>query len=312
MAVQPPSDAPVSSRPPAKKPRPVPPRPERCLNCGAAAAGNFCADCGQENKNHTVALRPLLSDLLTELASWDSRLGRTVTALVARPGFLTNEYTAGRRVRYLSPLKMYLTVSVLFFLLLAWKNPLGSQIQMGISPAQSPQTILVFGGGPGEPLPHSEAEYDAYQKRLPAAKRDTPLEQSFVHHVIRAGQSKQEFVNALVGDIPKMMFFLLPAFAVALKLLYLRRKRLYVEHLVFLLHVHAFAFLLLMPLLLLHPDWLIVTIFLALPAYVLVAMRVVYRQGWPKTLLKFTLLGTGYFVLLSLCIGGTVLVALML
>ncbi len=55
---------------------------------------------------------------------------------------------------------------------------------------------LIFGGGPGEPLPHSEAEYDAYQKRLPATKRDTPLEQGFVHHVIRAGQSKQEFVNA--------------------------------------------------------------------------------------------------------------------
>ncbi len=109
MAVPLPRDAPISSRPPVKKPpRLVPPR-------------------------------PLLSDLLTELASWDSRVGRTVVARVARPGFLTKEYTAGRRVRYLSPLKMYLTVSVLFFLLLAWKNPLGSQIQVGVPPSSLPR-----------------------------------------------------------------------------------------------------------------------------------------------------------------------------
>lgn len=106
----------------------TPPRPDHCLNCGRAADGNFCAHCGQEVKDHTVALRPLLTDLMAEIVSWDSKLLRTVKALVFQPGFLTNEYNAGRRVPYLSPLKLYLTVSVLFFLVLSWKAPLSQFI----------------------------------------------------------------------------------------------------------------------------------------------------------------------------------------
>ena len=116
----------------------------------------------------------------------------------------------------------------------------------------------------------------------------------------------------MLNDIPKMMFFLLPLFAVMLKLLYLHPKRLYVEHLIFLLHVHAFGFLLLGPLLLVHPDWLVVAVFLVLPVYILAAMRVVYKQGWPKTLVKFSLLSLGYVVLLSLCFAGTAIAALWL
>ncbi len=163
-----------------------------------------------------------------------------------------------------------------------------------------------------EPIPHTTAEYDSYQSHRPPAERDPPLARLIVHHAIRAGQSPQTFLRDLLDDIPKMMFFLLPVFAVSLKLLYWRKKRLYVEHLIFLLHVHAFAFLLLTPLLLTHPDWLILAISLALYVYVVAAMRVVYKENWAKTLTKFHLLCIGYVFLLSLCIAATTLIALML
>ena len=297
---------------PRRKPKTPRPRPNHCLNCGEAATGNFCVQCGQETKDHTVALRPLLSDLLAEVVSWDSKLLRTVVPLLFHPGFLTNEYNAGRRVPYLSPLKLYLTISVLFFLVLSWKNPLAGNVQVGVPANRAAHDTISFGGRAPDPLPHSEAEYDARQKRLPPAVQDPPLARQFVHHVIRAGQSPKMFLNALLGDIPKMMFFLLPAFAVSLKLLYLRTRRLYVEHLIFLLHIHAFAFLLLTPLLVAHPDWAVLAVCLALYVYVLVAMRVVYKQNWGKTLVKFHLLVIGYVVLLSLCIAGTTLAALWL
>jgi len=310
---QPPTKPPRFALPRRKKKekKPPRPRPDHCLNCGQSAGGNFCAHCGQENKDHTVALRPLLSDLLAEVASWDSKLLRTVAALLFRPGFLTNEYNAGRRIGYVSPLKLYLTASVLFFLVLAWKNPLAGSIHIGVSPKQGAHQMVVFGGKP-EPLPHSEAEYEARQRHLPPADQDPRLARRLVHHVIQAGQSPQAFLNTLVSDIPKMMFFLLPLFAASLKLLYLRRKRLYVEHLVFLLHVHAFAFLALAPLLLVRSDWLVLAACLALLAYGLTAMRAVYKQNWGKTLVKSTLLCIGYVFLLSLCIVGTTLVALWL
>ena len=297
---------------PTAKPTAPRPRPDHCLNCGTAGDGNFCAECGQENKDHTVALKPLVQDLMAEFASWDSRLLRTLKALALRPGFLTNEYNAGRRISYVSPLKLYLTISVLFFVVLAWKNPLAGQVQVGVSPhSEAAHGMIVLGGRP-EPLPHSRAEYDSYQSRLPPAQRDPPVARLFIYHAIRAGGDRRGFLAALLGGIPRMMFFLFPLFAVSLKLLYWRTKRLYVEHLVFLLHVHAFAFLLLTPLLLVRPDWLVVSVFVALFVYVVAALHVVYKQNWGKTLGKFFLLNVGYVFLLSLCLAGTALAALWL
>ena len=294
---------------PRVKKKPPRPRPDHCLNCGHAAEGNFCANCGQEHKDHAVALRPLISDLLAEIISWDSKLVRTLVPLVIRPGFLTNEYNVGRRIGYLSPLKLYLTVSVLFFLVLAWKAPLNKQ-NIVISPGGV--SFFPRGGKAPAPASRTAAEYDARQRALPPARRDPPLAATMIHHLFKAKQSPQAFVSAILGDIPKMMFFLLPLFAVSLKLLYLRTRRLYVEHLVFLLHVHAFAFLALAPLLLAPLLWRGLFVGAVLPVYVALALRAVYKQGWPKTLVKFCLLGLGYVVLLALCFVGTTLVALWL
>lgn len=294
---------------PRVKQKPPRPRPDHCLNCGHAAEGNFCAFCGQEHKDHDVALRPLLSDLLAEVISWDSKLMRTLVPLAVRPGFLTSEYTAGRRIGYLSPLKLYLTVSVLFFLVLSWKAPLNPH-NVVINP--SGVTVRMGGSTVAAPKSRTLEEYDARQRALPAAQRDPPLTATMIRHSFKAKQSPMTFVSALLGDIPKMMFFLLPLFAVSLKLLYLRTKRLYVEHLVFLLHVHAFAFLLLIPMLLVPTGLRFLFAGLALPVYVALALRAVYRQGWPKTLTKFVLLGLGYVILLALCFTGTAFVALWL
>lgn len=284
--------------PPLKtKKKPPKPVPEACLNCAAPATGRFCAGCGQEIKHHSVALGPLLSDALAELASWDSKLFRTLMPLVIRPGFLTNEYNAGRRVPYLSPLKLYLTLSVLFFLLLSWTHPVAQFVHI------KPGSITV---GTGE---------DTAAMSKPAV-RHTKLSSSFGRIMERgaakANQSPAAFIATLIDDIPKMMFFLLPLFALTLKLLYLRTKRLYVEHLIFLLHVHALAFLALSPLLLFHLDWLAGVLGFALWVYLLVALRVVYKQGWAKTFWKMQVILTSYILLLSLCITGTTFVALWL
>lgn len=320
------------SSPPPTRPkigRKKKPRPDHCLNCQAPAVGKFCAECGQEIKDHSVALGPLLSEGLSELASWDSKLFRTLVPLLFRPGFLTNQYNIGKRVPYLSPLKLYLTVSVLFFLLLSWQNPAAylkaapGRLNFSLAPTglaadpdmqevRTAQTQAAQTQAAEVQMAASAEEYKAHQNALPPAKRDPAFARAMTVGAFKAKQSPQSFVSALIGDIPKMMFLLLPLFAVSLKLLYWRPKRLYVEHLIFLLHVHAFAFLILTPLLFLHPAWLAGSVAFALAAYVLAAMRVVYKQSWPATLFKSSLLGLGYITLLSLCISGTLLVALWL
>jgi hypothetical protein len=100
------------------------PRPERCLNCGKEPLDTrFCPDCGQENLSHKVPLPELLSDVGEEFLKWDGRLFRTLTLVLFRPGRLAKEYNAGRRVRFVSPFKMYFVVSALFVFLFSLLNP---------------------------------------------------------------------------------------------------------------------------------------------------------------------------------------------
>jgi ribosomal protein L32 len=101
-----------------------PERGNRCLNCGVEPlASRFCPDCGQENINYAVTLPVLLRDVTDEFLKFDGRLFRTLGALLLSPGKFTVEYNAGRRVHYLSPFKLYLVVSALFFYVMALYTP---------------------------------------------------------------------------------------------------------------------------------------------------------------------------------------------
>ncbi len=87
-----------------------------CLNCGAPLAGQYCAQCGQRATSRFISLWGLLRDAFGDLFELDSRLWRTVTPLLIRPGLLTKEYLQGRRARYMPPFRMYLVLSLVFFI----------------------------------------------------------------------------------------------------------------------------------------------------------------------------------------------------
>ena len=90
-----------------------------CLNCGAVLAGTWCARCGQR----AVALRPTVHELLHEafheLAHFDGKIIRTAKLLLFKPGELTREFLDGKRARSVSPIRLYLLCSLLFFGLLS-------------------------------------------------------------------------------------------------------------------------------------------------------------------------------------------------
>src|SRR5690349_15288150 len=88
-----------------------------CLNCGEPVPLNFCPRCGQENVQMVVPVKHLFGDIIDELFKLDSRLFRSLKYLITRPGFLTNEYIAGRRARYVAPFRFYFIVSAVWFLL---------------------------------------------------------------------------------------------------------------------------------------------------------------------------------------------------
>ena len=96
-----------------RKVRP-PPLPY-CENCGAPMAGPFCAQCGQAAIDYRRSFRHIIVDVLDSFLNWDSKFFATIGWLIARPWHLTNQFLAGRRVRYVHPLRLYLLVSILFF-----------------------------------------------------------------------------------------------------------------------------------------------------------------------------------------------------
>jgi len=86
-----------------------------CENCGTPLTGHWCAKCGQPAIDYRRSFRYIVVDLLDEFLNWDSKFFRTLGLLLVRPWKLTNEFLAGRRVRYVHPLRLYLLASILFF-----------------------------------------------------------------------------------------------------------------------------------------------------------------------------------------------------
>lgn len=91
-----------------------------CKNCTRKleAEFKFCPACGQEHKEKVVHFKQFILDFLGDYFTFDSLIIRSVRPLLFNPGFLTKEFIAGRRVRYIPPLRMFIFISIIFFLVL--------------------------------------------------------------------------------------------------------------------------------------------------------------------------------------------------
>src|SRR6056297_1500902 len=96
-----------------------------CSNCGVSFAGSYCPSCGQKATTLRQPVHRFLRDAITEYFGIDGRLWASLWVLLTKPGRLTQEYLAGRRIRHLRPLRLYLTSTLLFFFLLAVFDPVG-------------------------------------------------------------------------------------------------------------------------------------------------------------------------------------------
>ncbi|MGH8362513.1 MAG: DUF4286 family protein, partial [Gammaproteobacteria bacterium] len=88
----------------------------RCQNCNAVLLGKFCVACGQPNHSYAAPLLADIQDFFGNHFGFDTKFFRSVMPLLFRPGFLSREYSAGRRVRYINPLRLYIFSSIVFFL----------------------------------------------------------------------------------------------------------------------------------------------------------------------------------------------------
>src|SRR5258706_9109608 len=91
--------------------------PAGCANCGAPLSGPFCQACGQKAAGRNVSLHDFFHEAFHEFAHVDGKIVQTLRLLLTKPGQLTHEFLEGRRERYVSPLRLYLTCSLIFFAL---------------------------------------------------------------------------------------------------------------------------------------------------------------------------------------------------
>jgi len=362
---------------------------ENCLNCGEVLRGQHCSHCGQHAQVRVLSLWSLVRDVVGDLLDADSRIWRTLVPLAFRPGLLTQDFLRGRRARYTPPFRMYLVLSLVFFVLASLSDP-GSDVALQLD--EDGQNIQLRAGGsgpkasaeppdappedaasepaaappvpdatPAAPAPRAALEPDMQKlvdqivRRVPVQERAriraelendlaaaTPEQREATRKFMadpcgedslkfdgvslidpyvprlrdacrKIMADQQSFGRALWENIPQMMFIFLPLIAAVMSVLYLRSGRYYVEHLLFVVHFHAFFFLAGIVALLLEQlsevaggaigiglttaqAALGTVLVFYVPWYLLKAMRRVYAQSWWKTLPKFGLLGLAYFV----------------
>lgn len=91
---------------------------ESCKNCGTVFSGHYCPECGQSVKGVNRPFSIVFYDFLGNVFAFDTRFWKTLVNLLFRPGFLTKEFFAGRRVRYATPMRFFIFASFVLFLLL--------------------------------------------------------------------------------------------------------------------------------------------------------------------------------------------------
>ena len=333
-----------------------------CPNCGSGRPDRFCSRCGQNDRDYMRGLWAVVYEFVREMFELDSRLLRTLKSLLFKPGHLSSEFSRNHRAAYMSPVRLYLFTSFLFFLVLSvsaggWVSNLDlsdDDVETDIGAdratadsvraaavaltdsalvdiAQAGRAITLpaaveadtAAGGEPEGATVESARLEAFKAGLRpehARKVDDILSRpdgSLAKQVIGALVSSDEgertgwlgwvarysrglvidlfhdpedFLQQAIGNLSVAMFFLLPVFAMILAVCYASRRRFFVEHLVFGMHIHTFVFLTLAVALLVPGEtdgnWLKLIFILASPVYVLIALRKFYGDGWGWTLVK--------------------------
>lgn len=354
-----------------KRAKKEPPPLTHCENCGAELHGHYCAKCGQAAVDYRRSFRHVIADVADSFLNWDSKFVKTIGILLIRPGWLTNQFLAGRRARYLHPLRLYLLVSIAFFLCgrlipINSISPNGSTTELspeierkvaeGLarapnlppetrdkvnqalaraadagtaaeipSPAESvpaqtsdilPQPAAPLDQSP-TPKPHKKNQVIQFghDEKGPQDPFGKWIQQRAKEKLGEGGTNVQLFVKTLRDNISTMMLFCIPLFAFVLKILYIRKHRFYIEHLVYALHIHSFFYMATMvsafcvigaehwaPALQTPLTWILS---IAVVVQVFLSIRQVYRQGWFMTMFKFFFGGFIYLIVLFLAFAVT-------
>lgn len=294
-----------------------------CRNCDlhlGDRTANFCPHCGQDTRPYPLTPRQFLAQSLAV----EGRIAKTLGLLLFRPGELTVQYIAGRRMRYVPPLRLYFAASLIFFIVVKLFGA-GSLVKDDPVRAESAGPGAAAQGGSGgvkvgpagTPVKVTGLQKEDRERPFLDVIQCDPMPTQCTkikaHLAEKYGRQSMAEVGRQVRDkvislAPNALFLLLPLFALMTKVLYFERRMPYGEHLVYALHVHAFTFFLLL-LVAVASESVSPWLMWGGALYYWLAMRRVFRGRWWATALRYVLIGTLYPILLSLAIVATLVFA---
>lgn len=261
-----------------------------CLNCGAQVNGKFCSECGQENLEVRDGFFHLVGHFIADYFHYDSKFLRSMKLLFFKPGFLTKQYWDGKRGQYIHPLRLYFFVIVIGvlvggFFFENYKDAIRERIMMATVNFNSTK---------------QDVDQDSTSSERPSINANGDLQ--FEMDEATAKQRIVVGIDRFIGQLKYIMFGLLPLYALIFKILYIRRKSFFVDHLIYAMHLQSFAFLsrlgfallaFLIPVLDSPLKWISYGLIMA---YTAISLRYLYSQSWWKTVLK-SLIATVLIVL---------------
>jgi hypothetical protein len=311
-----------------------------CPNCGAKVSGNFCHECGQETVLHPPSTREFLHEFIGHYVALEGKLLQTMKLLLLKPGQLSLEYMHGRRVRYIEPLRVYLTFSLIFFAVFKF---MGEDHHIGDVKLKGVPVVQIDAQDKkAAPVPKPAAARASPQANTSAKPDENEGDDAAAADKDQAGPHKDEVLKDMTKDLeednpgivnvlkkvasnatdddgaklkkvffssaPYAVFAMMPLFALFLKILYLGSGKRYGEHLLFALHTNAFAFLMLTLMILIPAGvpWVGKLLFLWLAFYLPIAMRRVYGGSRKLTALRWCVLMFLHLMSLVIAIAATV------
>jgi hypothetical protein len=288
-----------------------------CPNCGheLRAEDQFCSRCGQRNHDLHLPLKHLFQEVFEDLFHFEHRSLQTLRRLVFSPGTLTKEFLAGRRTRFVAPIRFYVFISVLFFFVLSLPSPHEaggpeqSETKLNISFFQQDaiESSKLLGVQPSQ----ADSILTLHHKEL------TMWNRYVVRQLIKLeNEGRERFNHMLLKSLSYMMFVLMPLFAAAVFLFYRKQAQHYISTLIFSVHYHTFIFFLFTVVTLLSliglGGWLAMIGVVLCPVYLFLALRRMYGGSRGRTILKTIGIGALQMVSLALLFLLTAVISVML
>ncbi len=268
-----------------------------CANCKAELTGDFCSNCGQSAKSKRGPIWRVIGEFSEEIFAPNSKFFSSLFTLLFKPGHLSKKFIDGKRVSILPPVRMYLVVSVLFFLVFEIPDiPVDNQnVYIG-------ETLLgreepIEGGGNFNfiSMPDSDDVVSRWVNKQLEDKKEMLKTQNPQVTIDR-------IFNKLENLLPNALILFLPLFALLMKILYLFKRVLYFDHLIFSLHFQTWLMgmvLIIYGLALQNAYWSWLTV--VIPIYLAMAQKAVYQQTYWLVIPKTFLILVIYTVIASIC-----------